>query len=87
MACGTPVVASQQAVSALDVQSDKEVMVGSSAADYAMKLLELLESPELRASVGQAGRKFVERNHDWTVAAENLSGIYAEAIARRKALD
>jgi glycosyltransferase involved in cell wall biosynthesis len=82
MACGTPVVASQQAVSALDIQADREVMVGHNPAEFAEKMLELLDSPEKRAEVGMAGRSYVERNHDWSVVAGRLAEVYEQTLSR-----
>jgi len=82
MACGTPVVASEQAVSALDIQVDHEVMVGSNPGEIAEKTLELLGSPEKRAEVGSAGRKYVERNHDWSVVTEKLAQVYEQTLTQ-----
>ena len=82
MACATPVVATQQAVSALDVQVDKEIMVAENPVEFADKMIALLESPELRVEVGNAGRKYVERNHDWAVIAAQLAEVYSQTLAR-----
>jgi len=82
MACGTPVVASQQAVSALDIRADEEVMVASSPDEFAEKMLSLFDSAELRSEVGAAGRRYVERNHDWGTATRQLSDIYSQTMAR-----
>jgi len=82
MACATPVVATQQAVSALDVQADKEVMVAGSPVEFADKMIALLEAPELRMGVGNAGRSYVERNHDWAVVAAQLAEVYSQTLAR-----
>ena len=82
MACGTAVVATQQAVSALDVRVDQEVMVASSPEEFAMKVTSLLSAPDLRAKVGEAGRKYVERNHDWAVVAAQLAEVYSQTISR-----
>jgi glycosyltransferase involved in cell wall biosynthesis len=82
MACATPVVATQQAVSALDVQVDEEIMVAGNPVEFADKMIALLESPELRVEVGNAGRKYVERNHDWAVIAAQLAEVYSQTLAR-----
>ncbi|MGB3702184.1 MAG: glycosyltransferase, partial [Anaerolineales bacterium] len=82
MACATPVVATQQAVSALDVQVDKEIMVAGNPVEFADKMIALLESPELRVEIGNAGRKYVERNHDWAVLAAKLAEVYSQTLAR-----
>jgi sugar transferase (PEP-CTERM/EpsH1 system associated) len=82
MACGTPVVASQQAVSALDIQEDREVMVGHNPEEFAEKMLALLDSPEKRAAVGMAGRTYVERNHDWSVVTGRLAEVYEQTLTQ-----
>ena len=82
MACGTPVVASQQAVSALDIQENKEVMVGSNPVEFAEKMLELLNSPIKRNEIGAAGRKYVERKHDWSVVTGSLAAVYEQTISQ-----
>jgi glycosyltransferase involved in cell wall biosynthesis len=82
MACGTPVVASQQAVSALDIKEDREVMVGHNPGEFAQKMLALLDSPEKRAAVGMAGRNYVERNHDWSVVTGKLAEVYEQTLAQ-----
>lgn len=82
MACATPVVATQQALSALDVQADKEVMVAGSPVEFADKMIALLEAPDLRVEIGNAGRSYVERNHDWTVVAAQLTEVYSQTLAR-----
>jgi hypothetical protein len=30
--------------------------------------------------VGMAGRRYVERNHDWSAITEKLAGIYDESL-------
>jgi glycosyltransferase involved in cell wall biosynthesis len=82
MACGTPVVASHQAVSALDIQADVEVMVGNNPAEFAEKMLALLDAPEKRVEVGMAGRSYVERNHDWSVVTKKLADVYEQTLTQ-----
>jgi glycosyltransferase involved in cell wall biosynthesis len=83
MACGLPVVCSDTGGSAELVREGQEgyVIAPYSAADLARRLSDLKAHPELRASMGAAGRtRIVE---DFTVdrmVAEYL-GIYEEAIA------
>ena len=80
MACGTPVVASQQAISALDVNPGEELLVANDPGTFAEKVISLLDDPERRKEIGIAGRRFVEKNHDWTVVASQLSDVYRYAI-------
>jgi glycosyltransferase involved in cell wall biosynthesis len=80
MACKAPVVASSQAVSALQVQPGENVIVAQGVDDFAGAILKLLSDPYLREKVGQSGRRYVEEHHDWSVVAARLEQIYAQAL-------
>ncbi len=41
----------------------------------------LVEDAELRASLGTAGRKYVERHYDWTQNATQMASIYERLLA------
>lgn len=83
MACGTPVVSSRQAVSALQAVPGREVMVADGAGQFAENILNLLDDPEAAARLGSAGRAYVEREHDWSGVAEKLERIYDQVIRAR----
>jgi glycosyltransferase involved in cell wall biosynthesis len=84
MACATPVIASKQAISALDVQMGVEIMVAEEPLDFAEKLIELLGEPEKRERIGRAGRRYVEKNHDWARAAAQLEDVYTQTLNQRE---
>jgi polysaccharide biosynthesis protein PslH len=81
MACGAPVVASAQASQSLAALPGHDFLLASTASEFAAAILSLLTSPELRAEVGRAGRRFVETNHSWDSAAKRLEQIYATSAA------
>jgi glycosyltransferase involved in cell wall biosynthesis len=83
MACGTPVVATTQAVSALGARDGEQLLIGDGAEAFARQVLRLLEDGELRRRIGQAGRCYVEKNHDWDGIVDRLVETYAEVIERR----
>jgi sugar transferase (PEP-CTERM/EpsH1 system associated) len=83
LACATPVVASKQAISALDVNPGEEILVADDPLTFANNVISLLEDPERREEIGTAGRRFVEKNHDWTVVASRLEDVYTYAIEKR----
>jgi len=86
MACGTSVVATPRAVSALDVEPGKDLLVAQEAGSFATAVLFLLEDAELRRRVGNAGRRYVEKNHDWEQIVTELEEIYYDVIdAKRRA--
>jgi glycosyltransferase involved in cell wall biosynthesis len=80
MACGTPVVATSLAVSALSVQPGKDLLVSDHPQGLADQILALLENQQDQKTVGMAGRRYVEENHRWETIAMRLEGIYREVI-------
>ncbi len=80
MACGTPVVASPLAVSALQVQPGQDCLVANSPQTFAEAILNLLNNPALRKRVSATGRRYVETHHDWAAIAAQLESIYTRSI-------
>jgi glycosyltransferase involved in cell wall biosynthesis len=81
LACGTPVVATPQAVSGLSARDGEDLVVGRSPEGLAAAIVLLLEDPDRRRRIGEAGRTYVERQHNWRQIAARLSDIYRDAIA------
>jgi sugar transferase (PEP-CTERM/EpsH1 system associated) len=80
MACGTPVVASPQAVSALEAVDGQDVVVADGPAETAEAIGRLIEDEALRLAIGSAGRRYVETHHDWAEIAGRLEEVYHEVI-------
>jgi glycosyltransferase involved in cell wall biosynthesis len=83
MACGTPVVASSQAVSALQARIGEDVLVADEAGAFAGAVLDLLDDPVRQRRIGEAGRRYVETHHQWDRITEVLEAVYRRALARR----
>jgi glycosyltransferase involved in cell wall biosynthesis len=81
MAMETPVVAARQAARALSAIDGRDLLLATTAEEYAQALLTLLENQQRAAAIGVAGRRYVEQYHDWDVAAERLELLY-QGIAR-----
>jgi glycosyltransferase involved in cell wall biosynthesis len=81
LACGTPVVASPEAVSALSARHGADVLVGRTPQEVTTLIVSLLSDPTHRAQIGGAGRAYVEQAHSWGGAALQLSEVYRGAIA------
>ncbi len=84
MACGTPVVATSKAVSALDILLGEDVLVADDAQQLARAVLQLLSSRDLQKKIGDAGRRYVENHHSWKAIAEKLEAIYWEAVIKKR---
>ena len=78
MACCTPVVATNQAVSAFNVQQGQDILVSQEPDSFAKSVINLLDDPDQRHRIGQSGRKYVEEHHHWGSIAAQLEGIYHE---------
>ena len=76
MACGTPVVANSQAVSAISPIPGEDILVEDTTAGLAEAIIKLLNDPALGAEIGRNGRRYVTTFHDWNNIAANLEAIY-----------
>ncbi|HAJ36449.1 MAG TPA: glycosyl transferase family 1 [Chloroflexi bacterium] len=76
LACGTPVVATAQATGALRVRTGEELLIADGPEAFADAILKLLSDVELRARLGEAGRRYVEAYHSWDAAAQQLETAY-----------
>jgi glycosyltransferase involved in cell wall biosynthesis len=76
MACGAAVVASTQAISAVDVVPGRDVVVAEKPDEFASAVLMLLAQPEQRQELAKAGRAYVMRNHAWEAVTSELELIY-----------
>lgn len=76
MAVGAPCVATSLACQALQIQPGREALVADSAAEFAQGVIELLERPQKRQELAEAGRRYVERWHDWQAIGARLEDVY-----------
>ncbi len=83
MACGTPVVSTPLAVSALQTRSGHDLLVAATPENFARSVLDLMANPALQISIGEAGRKYVEQHHSWENTAAHLEGVYFEEITKK----
>jgi len=81
MACGTPVVASPAACEALTAQAGADLAQANGAEPFAKEIVRLLADEPARRNLGAAGRRFVEREHDWNLVVTRLEELYQDALA------
>jgi len=80
MACGIPVVATSQAISALQVRDGRELFVADRPVDFSKNVIDLVDQRHLREEIGAAGRRYVEQHHDWNLIAHQLEELYSDVI-------
>lgn len=86
MALARPVVASPQAMAALNAVPGRDLLLGNDPAGFAQQVIRLLNDPDLRRTIGQAGRRYVEEHHRWDDLAGRLEQIYRSALNRPRGL-
>ena len=80
MACETPVVTVPQAVSCFDVVHNRDVVIADTPEQIARMAVRLLRNTQHRLKIGQAGRRYVKKNHRWSDIAGDLEEIYRETL-------
>lgn len=80
MACGLPIVVSQQAVAGLSADFRDALCVAESAEQFAKKIIGLLDNPTERHQLGDNARRYVTKHHNWESITHRLTDIYRKAI-------
>lgn len=80
MATATPVVTTPLAIGALALQPGRDLLVADTPHEFAAKVLGLLQEPERRRQIGQAGYRYVTTQHTWPEMAQRLERIYQTAV-------
>lgn len=65
MACGAPIIATSQAISALKLEVDKDLLVADDSYSFARAILQLIDDPVLRRQLSARGRLYVQKHHNW----------------------
>lgn len=81
MASGVAVVTTPAAARALTAIPGRDVLVADSDAAFGDAIGALLDDGQQRTLVGEAGRAYVEREHQWPQLAGRLVGVYRSAAS------
>jgi glycosyltransferase involved in cell wall biosynthesis len=76
MACATPVVASPKAAAALSAVDGSDLLIAPDAPAFADAILRVLRDTALQRGLSTAGRRYVERTHNWVSIAQRLEEVY-----------
>lgn len=75
MAMKIPCITSPLANGALDAKNGEEILVGTTAGEYAQLILRLLHDPAEAEKIATKGHKFVLRNYNWKAATAKLEAL------------
>jgi glycosyltransferase involved in cell wall biosynthesis len=78
MATGTPVVTTSRALSALQAEAERDLLVADTADDFARAVLRLIDNPDLQMTIGGAGAFYARTYHNWSSVTSRLADIYQE---------
>ena len=80
MALGTPVVATARGAEGIAATPGQEILVADEPAEFAAATLRLMSDRTLRARIGAAGRRLVERRYGWGALGAQLESALASLI-------
>ncbi len=80
MAMKIPSITSQLANSALCAKDGREILVGTTAEEYAKHILKLLNEPSYAREIGEAGYQFVINNYNWESATAELEKVMKSGV-------
>jgi len=82
-ACGKPVIGARSGAipAVIDEGYDGLLAAYQNAGDLAQAILKLLADPQLRARMGEAGRRKVLENYTWEIVANRVREVYSKVIA------
>ncbi|KHD08152.1 hypothetical protein PN36_18035 [Candidatus Thiomargarita nelsonii] len=76
-AAGVPVVATQKGAEGIEVVQGQDIFIEEDMDKFVNQIIQLIENPELRQQIGQAGRHFVEQL-DWRKIGERYVKLYRQ---------
>jgi sugar transferase (PEP-CTERM/EpsH1 system associated) len=79
MSTGTPVVATSTANRGVRAIPERDLLVADSAADFAAAVSRLLGDPQLRDSLAEQGRRYVQQEFRWEQHGARLVELYEAA--------
>lgn len=83
MAANLPCVVTSLGGRGLDLDSGT-FLVGSTEAELAAHILQVLEDNEFAQRLGQAGGAYVRERYDWSVVGQAFERLYGEVLAKRR---
>jgi glycosyltransferase involved in cell wall biosynthesis len=81
MSSALPVVGTAESMSGLEIENGRHCLIAESDEDLAHAAARILSGPGTAAQIGENGRSYVTRHHDWAIAADALERAYVRHLA------
>jgi len=78
MAMGVPVVTTSVGAAGIEATIGHDLIVADEPKEFAAKVIQLLDDPNLRQQIGQNGRRLVEEKYNWPDVVSRLDRIYEQ---------
>ena len=78
MACGLPMVVTPIANEGIKAVPDTHLLSADSTTEFAAKAVRLLRDVDLRRTIGDAARRFIEENWSWEIHFNRLERMFEE---------
>ncbi len=78
MAMTLPVVTTSIGAMGIAAETNTELLIADTPETFAERVMHLIENPDSRQKLANAGRKRVEASYDWQVLGEKLEQVYAQ---------
>jgi glycosyltransferase involved in cell wall biosynthesis len=80
LALGVPVVSTPKGIEGLALDDDIHVLVAPTTDEFVDATLRILDQPELRARLAEAGRRRVAELYDWRIIGQQMNELIEEII-------
>jgi sugar transferase (PEP-CTERM/EpsH1 system associated) len=80
LAMGKPVISTTIGCEGLNVQHGKTILIADTAEEFAVTVVNVLKDTVLAQSLGQEGRRLVEREYRWEVAGDRLREFVKQCV-------
>ena len=81
MAAGVPVVSTTLGAEGLEVTHDENILIADTTEKMIEAIIKLIEQPEQRKQLREAGRSLISNRYDWSRVGESLFRCYAGLLA------
>ena len=82
MSAGAPMVATSIANRGVGAVHDRDLLVANTPREFAQAIASLLDNPQKRAQLAEAGRAYVEQHFQWQEHAQKLAQMYEAGSAK-----
>jgi glycosyltransferase involved in cell wall biosynthesis len=78
MGMSVPVVTTSIGALGLEAKAGRDVLVADTPEAFAKHVINLIQSPDRRQKIGNAGRQLVEAKYDWPILTHRLEVVYSQ---------